>query len=366
MKTCGIVVEYNPFHNGHLIHIEKSREQSGCECLIAVMSGNYVQRGEFAIADKWQRTECALEHGVDLVVELPLILTLQSATVFGENSAGLLKLLGVDHIAFGSETANLEELQKIASLPVNVNYLKERMRKGESYPKAYGLLSDSVYPNDRLAICYLRALLDSDVKPLAIKRNDNANDEMIDTVCSARAIRKAVLNGQDYHNSTPMEIRSPVCNADLWPYLRRLLIMSDRESLEKIFLVREGIEKMLKDNAEKYENYEDFLRASISKRYTRGRIQRTLMQIVLGNKKEEVSALSFPGYLRVLGFNATGRQFLKEYEGPGKVITTFKEIPPSYKLFEERGSKLYASLFPEEKRKELLKRELQGPIIKMQ
>ncbi len=364
MKTCGIVVEYNPFHNGHKIHISESRKQSGCDCLIAVMSGNYVQRGEFAITDKWQRTECALAHGVDLVIELPLIVTLQSATVFGENSVHLLKLLGVDNIAFGSETANLEELQKIASLPVNVNYLKERMRKGESYPKAYGLLSDSVYPNDRLGICYLRALIGSSVQPIAIKRNDNANDEMVDEICSARAIRKAVLSGQEYQNATPMVIGSPVSNEDLWPYLRRFLIMSERSDLERIFLVREGIEKMLKDNAEKYEHYEDFLRASVSKRYTRGRIQRTLMQIALGNKKEEVDVLSPPGYLRVLGFNGKGRSFLKDYEGPGKVITTFKEIPPSYKLFEERGARLYASLFPEEKRKELLKRELQGPIIK--
>ena len=102
MKTCGIVVEYNPFHNGHKIHISESRKQSGCDCLIAVMSGNYVQRGEFAITDKWRRTECALAHGVDLVIELPLIVTLQSATVFGENSVHLLKLLGVDNIAFGS------------------------------------------------------------------------------------------------------------------------------------------------------------------------------------------------------------------------------------------------------------------------
>ncbi|MBR2802240.1 MAG: nucleotidyltransferase family protein [Erysipelotrichaceae bacterium] len=362
MKSCGIVTEYNPFHNGHIYHIQKSREMTDCEVLIAVMSGNFTQRGEPAVCDKYQRAEAALRNGVDIVIELPFICAVQNGSVFGAQSVSLLKKAGVSDIVFGSETGNLEELQEIASLPVNVDHLKERMHQGESYPKAYGLLADYIYPNDRLAVCYLRALEGSEITPHALPRSNDYNDTALSSLASASAVRKALLEGRDISEATPMEIPDPVFMKDLYPYLRRLLLLRKRETVQQYFLVNEGIEKLMHDAADRYDDYEAFLKACVSKRYTRSRIQRTALQILCENSKEEVKALEDPTYLRVLGFTPKGQEYLKEFKKKEKIITLFKEIPPSYKVLEERAMQLYASLYPEEKRKALLKRELMGPI----
>lgn len=363
MKTCGIIVEYNPFHNGHWYHIREARKLTQCDCLIAVMSGNFTQRGEPAIVDKFQRTEVALLHGVDLLIELPHICVVQNASIFGETAVHLLKMLKVDTIVFGSETGNLKELKTIADLPINVEYLKERLREGESYPKAYGLLADYIYPNDRLAVSYLRALKDSSIKAFALKRTSQYNSHDIHKHASASAIRNSVFSKKDYRHSTPMIINDAVRLADLYPYLRRTLLLEKRENLQERFLVKEGIEKLMRDSASRYQEFEEFMKACVNKRYTRSRIQRTALQIMLHNTTEEVSHIQKPTYLRILGFNDIGRSFVNGTKHQLHYITSLKEIPLSYKIFEERAMYLYASLFEEDKRKELIKKELSGPVI---
>ena len=353
MKTCGIIVEYNPFHNGHIRHIQASRKITSCDCLIAIMSGHFSQRGEIA-----------LQNGVDVVIELPTILTTQNGSVFGHSAVSLLEKLQVNDLVFGSETGNLPELKEIAALPINVEYLKEKLRQGNSYPKAYGLLADYIYPNDRLAISYLRALNHSTIKAHALRRDSDYNSETLTNgSCSAGAIRKAVQLEVDYHAATPMLLNHPVFLADLYGYLRRILLLEKREFLQERFLVSEGIEKLLHDQADKHSDFENFLNACISKRYTRSRIQRTILHIMLHNNKKEVSLLHEPHYLRVLGFTKQGQKYLREIKGNLNLVTRFKEIPPSYKIFEERAAQLYASMFAEERRRELLQKELQGPII---
>ena len=363
MNVSGIIVEYNPFHNGHLYHINKTKELTNPDLLIAVTSGNFNQRGEISIINKYEKTKAALEHGIDLVVELPYIYTVQNASIFGQRSVEILNKLKVNNIVFGSETENLEELKDFANLNIKVDYLKELLDKGHSYPSAYGLLAGALYPNDILAVSYLKAIKDTNIKPYLIKRTNMYHGEKIGEVASANAIRKAIKENKDYKLATPLTIDKPIFNDDLYPYLRRLLITSDKNDLSKIFLVSEGIENLLIKNAYLYDNYNEFINASINRRYTKARIQRILLNILNQIKKEDVPKEESLSYIRVLGFNTKGREYLRTFRENEdfKIVTQFKNIPQNYKDIEWKVANnygLYTNNY-----KEYIKQELKGPII---
>ena len=354
-------MEYNPFHNGHKYHLEQTRKITDCDLLIAVCTGNYNQRGDISIIDKYAKTKAALDNGVDLIVELPYIYTVQNAYVFGSKAVEILKKLKVDNIVFGSETNNLEELKKYAELEVDVTRLKRLLRDGNSYPKSYGLLSASLYPNDMLAVTYLKALKDSNIKPISIQRTNNYNSKEMDVICSATAIRNAIYNKEKYDGSTPLDIDNPVFNSDLYPYLRNLLITSSRQDLKEIFMVSEGIENLLKQNAIKYTNYDEFIDSCVSRRYTKSRIQRILLHIMNQVKQSDVDNLSDNNYIRVLGFNSKGQKFIKDNKEDINFITQFKHLPDDYKEIEWKANLLYYSLFSDNEDK--IKRELGSPLI---
>ena len=363
MNVTGIIVEYNPFHNGHIKHIKQARKLTKADVLIAVTSGNFSQRGDVSILDKFEKTKIALDYGVDLVIELPYIYTVQNAKIFGEKAIELLNAIGVNNVVFGSETNNIEELNKYAELNINVDYLKEIMDTGLSYPKAYGLLASSLYPNDILAVSYLKAIKNTNIKAYPIKRTSKYHGTKLKKICSASAIRKAVKNKQDYSIGTPIKIKHPHFNDELYPYLRRLLFTKTKKELQKIFLVSEGIEGLLIKNAYKYDNYEEFINNSVSKRYTKARIQRVILQIINNIEAEDVKALEKLDYIRVLGFNSKGQKYLKDFESDNyKIVTQFKNIPKDYKDIEWKASQMYASLY--KKPQEYLLKELKGPIIK--
>lgn len=362
MNITGIIVEYNPFHNGHIRHIKKAKELTNPDLLIAITSGNFSQRADISVLNKFEKTELALKYGVDLVIELPYIFTTQNAKVFGEKSVELLKALGINNLVFGSETNNINELKKYAELSINVNHLKEIMSTGTSYPEAYGLLASALYPNDILAVSYLKAIGNDDIKVFPIQRTSNYHDTKLNEICSASAIRKAIKNNEDYSIGTPAKINEAHFIDELYPYLRRLLFTMNKKDLEKIFLVSEGIENMLIKNAYQYDDYEEFLNASISRRYTKSRIQRVILQIIMQIKKEDVLNLSPLNHIRVLGFNSKGQEFLRNYENENiKIVTQFKNIPEDYKDIEWKVSQMYASLLKDPK--SYLIRELKGPVI---
>lgn len=363
MKICGIVVEYNPFHNGHIYHIQKARELTNCDLLIAVMSGNFSQRGDVMIDDKFKRTEAALKNGVDLILEFPFAYTVQNASIFANASIDILKRMGIDTLVFGSETNNLEELKEMADFSINVNHLQEIMKTGYSYPKAYGLLAGSLYPNDILGIAYLKALKETDITPLSIKRTNEYHSNKLEEIASGKAIREALQNGLDIQMATPMRIEDPHFNHELYPYLRTLLLTSNKEDLQKIHLVSEGIENLLIKNAQIYDDYDEFIQHSITRRYTKARIQRTLLQIMMQNKKEDLLNLPKEFPLRILGFNEKGQQYLSSIKEDVSFISLFKHLPQEYKDLEWKSDLLYASLMDQNRRKAFLKRELQGPVI---
>lgn len=363
MKISGIIIEHNPFHNGHKYHIDKTKKLTSPDILVAIMTGNYNQRGDLSIIDKFEKTKNALENGVDLVIELPYIYTLQNAYVYGSKAIKLLNELNVDYLVFGSETNNIEELKQYASLQIDVTRLKELLRDGNSFPKAYGLLAGALYPNDILAVAYLKEILNTNITPISIKRTSNYKDNQISVDTSASAIRNAIKNNIDYSQATSIKIDNPIFINDLYPFIQNKLFTTNKEELKKIFLVDEGIENLLIKNAYKYFNYDEFLENSISRRYTKSKIQRTLLHIMNNITKEEVNNLKEDNYLRVLGFNAKGRKLLNELKEDEnkKIITQFKNIPLPFKEMEWKVNLVYSSLLKDPEA--YLKKELKGPII---
>ena len=366
MKVTGIIVEYNPFHNGHIHHIKEARKITNCDVLVAVMSGNFTQRGDVAICDKYLRTKAALENGVDLVIELPYIYATQAAKNFAYGSIETLKLCNIDSLVFGSESNNLENLLDIAKYSINVDHLKVSMSKGESFAKSYSLLQGSYPPNDILGIAYLKAIADSNIKPYTIQRTNQYHDQELDKdISSATSIRNAIKENIDYSYSTIMKIDNPVYNEMLYPYLRNILVTCDRKYLQEIFLVSEGIEKHLSKIARDTYSYKEFINKATTRRYTKSRIQRTCIQILNHVTKNEVLNLPKLDHIRVLGFNSKGRMLLKELKNNEdiRVCSRFSDIPLEYRKMYYKTTFTYASMFNKDIQKNILDKEVSGPII---
>ena len=352
MKICGIVCEYNPFHNGHSYHIEKAKEVTNCDLMIAVMSGNFVQRGEPAIIDKWKRCEMALKHGVDIVIELPFIYATQSAKQFAQGSMHLLNLIGCDCFCFGSESNNLDIL--IECSKIELLNPDKTLAPVQSYEILYGNMNS----NDILGINYIKYC--KDMKPYCIQRSNHYFDEEIDgTISSATSIRKAVRNNEDYSIATPMEINDPVYLEDYYPMIQSLLHTLSKDYLKELFLMDEGIENLLVKNAN-CKSFEEFMNASISKKYTRSKIQRTLIHLLNQTTKKTVNELELPNKVRLLGCNEKGRKYLKEIDC---VASRFNQIEESYRQMELKATQVYASVFDEEKRKQIKDDELRAPLF---
>ena len=365
MKACGITAEYNPFHKGHQYHIEETRKKTGCDAVIAVMSGNFTQRGEPAVIDKWTRAEAAVRGGADIVLELPYIYAVQSASRFAEGAVGILKKAGVSCISFGSECGNLENLKEIAEAPINPDHIRQSMASGMSYPQAYSLLAGEMMPNDILAVCYLRQMQDTGIEPVIIQRTGGYLDEKMGEMPSALAIRKALKQHQDIAGSTIMQ-EALENSFHPWmelyyPYLRTFLIMSAREHLSSLFMFSEGIENHLAEKAMENDTWDSFLHACITHRYTASRIRRTCLHAMNQITKEEVRRLPDHHAVRVLAFNETGRQYLREMrESETRFACRFADMPKPWRVMEYRTTLLYASVFPEETRKHLLHQEITG------
>lgn len=346
MKACGIVVEYNPFHNGHLYHLQQAKALSQCDCVIAVMSGHFVQRGEPAIAFRHERMKAALANGADLVVELPYPYNVQSADYFAYGAIETLKLLNIDALVFGSESSDIEQLKQLASMPVSKT--QER-----SFAAASSTLS-----NDILGIAYLRQLRNTNIKAYALQRTNTYHDTSLhESISSATAIRNGFLNHQDVSHATCMQdaMQKELCWESYYPYLRALLRTHRPESLKTVFLCDEGLEYKLIENARKYDDYSSFLSACVSARYTRSRIQRTLVHILTQLTKAEANHTPID-FVRVLGFNDTGRAYLSQLDKT-KLAMKFSQLPKWYRALSIAQCEAYAIVLDETKRKELLKWE---------
>ncbi len=344
MKVLGVVVEYNPFHEGHKYHLNSSIKLVDPDFIVAVMSGNFVQRGEPAIVDKFARTEMALKAGIDVVIELPTVYAIQDASAF---AMGAIRTLNgtnvVTDMVFGSESGDIEILEKVAAVIVDEpesykTCLKRHLKMGLSFPNArrYAIfdqfpenkmsLEQIKFSNNILGVEYLAALrrTRSRIKAHIIKRiGSSYNDEEISTVPSATAIRKLIkakreIVGIPQTTRCILESefsagRGPMFAEDLFDFFRLKLAMFGREKLEELYGFNEGISKRMLNAIEGSNSMESFLHKVKTKRFTFTRIKRRVLYIVLNLKREFVKESNEfgPQYLRVLGFTQRGRKLLR-------------------------------------------------------
>ncbi len=363
-KVLGIIAEYNPFHNGHALHIAKSKEETGAEYTICIMSGNFVQRGNTSIVNKWIKTEMALKNGIDLVIELPTIYAISSAENFAEGAIKILNSLKiVDTVSFGSEEADIDILNRLATILYNeprkyTELLNAELKKGLSFPKAREnavllYLNDSKYfnilnqPNNTLAIEYLKALkkYKSHIRPITIKREKafyNSNC-IVDEYASATAIRNMVINGQfdDIRKVMPRnsydllldEIQNKRFVSDITKFEKEILYTLRRLStfdLKKFPEINEGLENAIKNAANSCNTLSKLINMIKSKRYTQTRIQRILLYILLNiTKKDMIVSRKTVPYARILGYTSKGKELIsKIYQANPKVtlITSVKKF----------------------------------------
>lgn len=363
MKVAGIIVEYNPLHNGHLYHILKTRELSKCDVLIAVTSGNFTQRGEPAIVDKFTRAKLALENHVDLVIEIPYVLTVQNADVFAYSAVSILNHLLVDEIYFGSESGKIEDLSMLSDLLDSEAYnklVKENMSEGFSYPTASDyavreLTDTNLYdmPNNILGIQYIRAVkkLKSNIVLKTIKRisNDYHDTEVnSSSIQSATAIRKLMFENKDISRFVPKNVNSQLknrkpINFNLFTDILKYKLKSmTSEELNLIFSMEEGIENWILKTKD-FENVDSLIKNLLTRRYTNSKIKRSLTHILLNLKKTDMTSLEVP-YLRVLGMNDDGRLHLNAIKKTLKVplITKISNKKHPYLELDIRASKIYS------------------------
>lgn len=387
MSTVGLIAEYNPFHHGHSYHLNKSKELTGAKFLIAVMSGNFLQRGEPALLNKWTRARMALSAGIDIVVELPFVFASQDARGFAQAGIRLLNALGVvDYVSFGCEYNQLEGLTEIAKLlkaepPYFQRILREEAKKGYSFPmirekaiteyfhqyrtRLKYITMDKIkeilrQPNNILALEYMMALQKqkSSLKPLPIKRIGSrySQDKLEGQYSSATAIRKRIIEDflknsrtafkelKRYMPSSTLNILinelqngiNPIMlscfEQAIFYHLRRI----DLKDMKKIHGVQEGLENRIKSSVLLHDSLESMIQAIKTKRYTRTRIQRILIHSLFDLTKKEVITFNKKGplYCRILGMTERGKSILKKIKIQSNVPVVMK-----VKTFNERNKR---------------------------
>ncbi|WP_125606575.1 nucleotidyltransferase [Lapidilactobacillus bayanensis] len=341
MKACGIIAEYNPFHNGHAYQLAQARKKTGADAIVVVMSGNYVQRGEIAVMDKWQRAQMALNHGADLVIELPFVVACQSADRFANGALAILEQLGCNYLAFGVEQDNFNYQkfsQQVApdlqQQQFTVDYTKTYATQWNDFLERE-LGQRVTQPNQLLALSY--ALANSRLaQPLTfvpIERVGAAHDELqtnSDRFASATAIRELLIAGdfttaQQYVPDDLTKLpRRYLSWTDLWPLLHYQLTVNWPESLTDIYQMSEGLEYRFWQQNQTSNNFRDFLQEVKSKRYTYARLRRLALYTLLNVRHSEVLAAErhLP-QIRVLGFNQVGQAYLHQahHQNDVKVLT---------------------------------------------
>ncbi len=323
MDATGIVAEYNPFHNGHMHHLAEARRLTQ-QPVIVIMSGSFMQRGEPAILDKWQRAQLAVQGGADLVIELPCAFSLRSAEFFARGAVQLLAATGCcSALCCGAETAGTDfvALARRATGSSVQQRLRELLKDGASYASAASEAlggAAPTAPNDILALEYTKALLGTDITPLYVQRQDAGynSDAICGTSASATAIRAALARGDaSWQQAVPPYVRTALAGAGyderlLWQLTSYRLRLLTPEQIAARCEASEGLENLLKQAAS-CSSLAAAAAHCTHKRYTASRSRRLLLQILLDAPRSSWQQ-SAPAYLRVLAFSSTGRQLLKQ------------------------------------------------------
>lgn len=400
MKACGIIVEYNPFHHGHVHHLKASKQKTNADIVIAVMSGNFLQRGEPAIIDKFHRTKAAIQSGVDIVIELPYPYAVQSSDLFAKGAVYSLYEIGVDALCFGSESGMIEPFIQATALLNKSNdtyehVLHRQLNQGDAFPiassKAYdaiGLNSLNInQPNNILGLSYTKTIINHQlpIKPFTIKRiyNEYHDTSIHHSIASATSIRKEILhNGINKHiintvpTSTLRQVQTYKDITSIWheweayfPYLYYKIISTDASELRNILGVDEGIEYRIKEAAFNATTFMDLLNKTKTKRFTMTRLQRMFTHILTHTTKKEIESyneLDSVPYLRLLGMNENGRAYINQMKKHLNIplISNLKRDLPKKLQVDERATNIYYSILPPKQRKELRRQEFLGPIFR--
>lgn len=358
METIGIIAEYNPFHNGHLYHLNTIKEMYPDSTIVLVMNGNFTERGDVSIIDKWKKTKIAINLGIDLVIELPYPFATQSADHFAYGAVTLLEKLNVDKLVFGSESNNIEDLKLIAKTQIENDEFEKLVKiyskMGKNYPTALSCALEDLTgkkietPNDLLGISYIKAILENNykIKPETIKRtNDYHSTELNNEVSSATSIREALKNNQNIDNQVPIETKKELNNLhfidDYFNILKYKIITEKDLSIYQT--VDEGIDNLLKKEITNCNSYDELIKKVKSKRYTYNKISRMLIHILCNFTKEKANNFREIKYIRILGLNKKGRDYLntikKEINIP--IISKITREKDEMLEFEIETTKIY-------------------------
>ena len=376
-NVIGLIVEYNPFHNGHLHHIQETDRLFEDNIKIAVMSGDYVQRGEPSLINKFEKTKIALSQGIDIVIELPIFYSSQSAEIFAKGSVNLLNQLSCSHIVFGSESNDLDKLKKIATISLTKEFelsLKEFLAEGFSYPTAFSkaLFNEKLGSNDILALEYLKAIktINSKIEACCIKREKTGYyDNEKDNFASASYIRKVLLDTNEKKENKLNKIKNLVpefsykileenfgvfsCLNDFYD-LMKYNIIKNYSTLKNIQDLEIGLENRLYKYSLENLSFSDFFDKILNKRLTISRLQRILLHSLLDLTEELTDKVKNKvPYVKILGFSNRGQEYLNYLKklddfNERKILTSnrnLKEILSEEDLelfnFNELASQIY-------------------------
>lgn len=401
MNAVGIVVEYNPFHNGHAYHLQKTKEISEADVVIAVMSGPFLQRGEPALLPKWTRAKMALLAGVDLVLELPYPFATQKADVFARGAVALLGAIGCKKICFGSESGTIENfLSTLSFLEKNDELYQKKIKsfieEGVSYPTAASSaflaleppmeIIDLSKPNNILGFQYVKAIFDLKLpmEPLTISRTTaDYHDQHFssESIASATSIRKAIFSPESRFEEILPYV--PKTTADLlfehqekfgkffrwedyWPLLKFRILHATPEELSRIYEVEEGLENRIGRAALQSESFQEFMTRVKTKRYTWTRLQRMCTHILTNTTSAEMEIrMTSPAYLRLLGMTKAGRRYLNQWKSEGALplvskLSSYKSADIEQDI---RAARIYSLGAPLDKQQQFLEMEYAQPPI---
>ncbi|WP_228552389.1 nucleotidyltransferase [Gracilibacillus salitolerans] len=402
MKACGLIVEYNPYHNGHHYHFQQATHITGAECTIAVMSGNFLQRGEPAIVDKFTRAKMAIQQGIDLVIELPYFYAVQHSELFANGAVKILNSLQVDSLCFGSEHGEIDDFNTLYHFITEHQqaydlFLTDALNQGHSYPKANdiafskiggkNLSIDFAKPNNILGYQYVKNMYDlnTTITPYTIKRikNNYHDREIKDPIASATSIRNQLLSAHTNRNELNDALPSITRKAlqtykerhgswHYWeayfPLLKYRVLTMRKNEFSNIHGIKEGLENRIINTAKKAESFSDWMELLKTKRYTWTSLQRVFTHILTNTYSSEIESLvtkEKPAAIRILAMSNNGQNYLsaRKKEIDVKWYTSSKD-PYPYQTFEDRIDHAYYSILPLTSQKHLTKQAYQKPIFK--
>lgn len=380
MRKIGIIAEYNPFHNGHLHQIKKIKEMFNDSLIIVAMSSTFMQRGEAAIINKWDRTRLALNFGADLVIEIPFVFATQYQDIFARGALEILNHMHIDTLVFGSECDNVELLKRLANIQLNDKRYDKLVRKyldlGLNYPTSLSkaLMDISKIkvdkPNDLLALAYIKQIIKNsyDIEPVSIKRtNDYHNSDLDNDIISASSIRQLLRENVNVDRYVPYNINNylSAIDDDIWFTLLKYQVINNKGNLNIFQTVDEGIENRILKYINEVSSLNELIMEIKTKRYTYNKLNRMFTHIVTGFTKEEAENINVE-YLRILGFNGKGKKYLNTIKKDIDIPIINKYVPGIYRSLdiEFRVSNIY-SVILKDGGEAYLKREYRNkPVIR--